>query len=65
MIYISGIIDGKYGFYRSGDEGSSWEKLNDDKHLFGEVNSIEGDSRKRGRFFIGSGSMGVIVGEEL
>ncbi len=64
MIYISGIIDGKYGFYRSGDEGSSWEKLNDDKHLFGEVNSIEGDSRKRGRFFIGSGSMGVIVGEE-
>ncbi len=64
MIFISGIIDGKYGFYRSGDEGSSWEKLNDDKHLFGEVNSVEGDSRKRGRFFIGSGSMGVIVGEE-
>ncbi len=64
MIYISGIIDGKYGFYRSEDEGYSWDKLNDEKHLFGEVNSMEGDCRKRGRFFIGSGSMGVIVGEE-
>ncbi len=65
MLYISGVINGEYGFYRSADEGRSWEKLNDDKHLFGEVNSIEGDSRKKGRFFIGSGSMGAVVGEEI
>ncbi|MCR4586267.1 MAG: endoglucanase, partial [Lachnospiraceae bacterium] len=64
MIYISGIIDSHYGFYRSGDEGETWQLLNDEHHLFGEVNSIEGDSRMRGRFFIASGSLGVIVGEE-
>ena len=64
MIYISGIIDSHYGFYRSEDEGESWQLLNDEKHRFGEVNSIEGDSRMRGRFFIASGSLGVIVGEE-
>ncbi len=63
MIYISGIIDSHYGFYRSEDEGVSWQLLNDERHRFGEINSIEGDSRKYGRFFIASGSLGVIVGE--
>lgn len=65
MIYICGIIGGEYGFFRSADEGKSWDKLNDDKHRFGDINCIEGDSRTFGRFFIGSGSLGVIVGEEV
>ncbi|MCR5250150.1 MAG: endoglucanase [Lachnospiraceae bacterium] len=64
MIYISGILDGRYGFYRSADEGESWELLNDDEHRFGEINSVEGDSRCFGRFFIATGSLGVLVGEE-
>ncbi len=64
MIYICGTIGGEYGFFRSADEGRSWDKLNDEKHCFGDINSIEGDSRTYGRFFIGSGSLGVIVGEE-
>ncbi len=65
MIYISGIIDGHYGFYRSADEGKSWQLLNNEKQRFGEINSIEGDSRVFGRFFIASGSCGVVVGEEV
>ena len=64
MIYICGIIDGVHGFYRSADEGKSWSKLNDAKQRFGDINCIEGDSRTFGRFYIGSGSFGVIVGEE-
>ncbi|MBP5609523.1 MAG: hypothetical protein J6X66_14810 [Lachnospiraceae bacterium] len=64
MLYICGVISGEYGFFRSDDEGKSWYKLNDDKHRFGDINSIEGDSRTYGRFYIGSGSFGVIVGEE-
>ncbi|MBR3307801.1 MAG: endoglucanase [Lachnospiraceae bacterium] len=64
MIYINGIIDGHYGFYRSPDNGKSWQLLNDEEHRYGDINSIEGDSRHFGRFFIGSGSFGVIVGEE-
>ena len=64
MIYICGIIDGEHGFYRSADEGKNWFKLNDGRQRFGDINCIEGDSRTFGRFFIGSGSFGVIVGEE-
>ncbi|MBR3525881.1 MAG: hypothetical protein IKO11_08535, partial [Lachnospiraceae bacterium] len=64
MIYICAILDGHYGFYRSADEGKSWQLLNNEKQRFGEVNSIEGDSRVFGRFFIASGSFGVLYGEE-
>ena len=64
MIYVSAVIDSHYGFYRSEDEGAGWQLLNDEAHRFGEINSVEGDSRTRGRFFIASGSLGVIVGEE-
>lgn len=64
MIYICAILGGHYGFYRSADEGKSWQLLNDEKQLFGEINSIEGDSRVFGRFFIASGSFGVLYGEE-
>lgn len=63
-IYVSAIIDGVYGFYRSFDDGKSFEKLNDKDHLFGEINSLEADKRTFGRFFIATGSRGVIYGEE-
>ena len=62
-LYISGIIEGEYGFYRSLDEGQSWERLNTAKQMFGDINSIEGDSRCFGRFFIATGSVGVLYGE--
>jgi hypothetical protein len=62
-IYICGVIQHSYGFFRSMNEGRSWEKINDDTQQFGEINSIDGDSRKAGRFFIATGSFGVKYGE--
>ena len=62
-LYVSASIGGKYGFYRSLDQGASFQKLNDDTQYFGDVNSIDGDKRKFGRFFIGTGSRGVLYGE--
>lgn len=61
--YISGIISGEYGFYRSLDEAGSWEKLNTKSQMFGEINSIDGDCRTFGRFFLATGSRGVLYGE--
>lgn len=63
-IYVSAIIDEVYGFYRSFDEGKTFEKLNDKAHMFGEINSLEADKRTFGRFFIATGSRGVVYGEE-
>ena len=63
-LYICGKLSGAYGFYRSLDEGKSWTKLNTANQMFGDINSVEGDSRVFGRFFIATGSRGVIYGEE-
>ena len=31
--------------------------------MFGEINAIEGDSREEGRFYLATGSRGLICGE--
>lgn len=62
-LYICGVIRETYGFFRSFDDGITWEKINDDSQNFGDINSIDGDCRKVGRFFIATGSFGVKYGE--
>lgn len=64
-IYICGLIQGQYGFFRSFDDGATWEKINNDAQKFGDINSIDGDSRKAGRFFIATGSFGLKYGEPI
>ena len=63
-IYICGVIDGIYGFFRSFDDGLTYERINNDRQMFGDINSIDGDKRFFGRFYIATGSRGVIYGEE-
>lgn len=63
-IYICGVLDGIYGFFRSYDQGKTFVRINSDKQQFGGINSIDGDSRKPGRFFIATGSFGLKYGEE-
>ncbi len=64
-IYICGIIDGKYGFYRTLDEGKTYERINADNQMYGEINSMDGDKKVFGRVFIATGSRGVLYGEEV
>jgi len=61
-LYFCGAIDGEYGFYRSFDEMNTVERINTDRQMFGEINSIDGDCRTFGRFFIATGSRGVLYG---
>ncbi len=63
-LYVSGEIRGEYGFFRSFDDGESFERINNEKQMFGDINSIDGDCRVFGRFFIGTGSRGVLYGQE-
>ena len=60
---MPGNYDGEYGFYRSVDDGQSYVRLNTDKQMYGEINSVEGDSQVYGRFYIATGSRGVLYGE--
>lgn len=64
-IYFSGNIDGQYGFYRSMDELEACERLNTSEQMYGEINSMDGDKRVFGRFFLATGSRGVLYGEEV
>ena len=62
-IYIAGNIAGTYGFYRSFDDAKTWERINTDKQMFGGIMSIDGDSRTFGRFFLATGTRGLVYGE--
>lgn len=64
-LYVCATISGEYGFYRSFDEGKTWERINDARHMYGDINSLEADKRVFGRFFIATGSRGVVYGEPL
>ncbi len=64
-LYICGRLNGTFGFFRSFDGGKSWQKLNDDAHCFGEIKSVDADKRVPGRFFIATGTRGLIYGKEL
>lgn len=61
-IYISGTIDGEYGFYVTEDEGRTYNRLNTEKQMYGDIMSITGDPRVKGRFYIATGSRGVLYG---
>ena len=61
-IFITGIVNDEYGFYRSDDYGQSWIRINNDNQMFGRISAIAGDPREFGRFYIASGSRGLIYG---
>lgn len=62
-IYTAAEIDGEYGFYRSVDDAQTFVRLNSENQMYGEINSLEADSRVYGRFYLGTGSRGVLYGE--
>ncbi|HEY2407182.1 MAG TPA: hypothetical protein VGI10_14320 [Polyangiaceae bacterium] len=63
-MYLIGKVGGVYGFYRSDDSGSHWNRINDDAHQFGRASVIIGDPRKYGRVYIGTGGRGILYGDQ-
>ncbi len=63
-LFTSGRRGGVYGFWRSDDYGESWILISDENQHFGTVISIAGDMREHSRFYIATGSRGLIYGQE-
>lgn len=63
-IYLSGIIGGEYGFYRTLDDGATYTRLNTDRQMFGGIISLDGDCRTFGQFYLATGTYGLIYGKE-
>ena len=64
-VYVAATIGGEYGFYRTLDDGQTFVRLNTEEQMYGEINSMEGDSQVYGRFYIATGSRGVLYGEPV
>ena len=63
-LYITGIIGGVSGIFRSDDVGETWIRINDDRHQFGSINSaITGDPRVYGRVYVGTNGFGIVYGD--
>lgn len=61
-LYTNGKIQGTYGFYRSNDYGQTWERINNETQMFGSIISIAGDDRVYGRFYLATGTKGLVYG---
>lgn len=64
MVYFAGIIDGEYGFYRTPDDGVTFQRINEWNQMYGRIHSVDGDKEKFGRFYIATGSSGLLYGDE-
>ena len=64
-LYISGTLFGEYGFWRSFDCGRSWARINNDNQMYGQITSMDGDFRKKGRVYLATGFTGALYGEEI
>ena len=63
-IYFCGVIGGEYGFYRTLDDCASCVRLNTERQMYGHINSIDGDCREFGLFYLATGCYGLLYGKE-
>jgi xyloglucan-specific exo-beta-1,4-glucanase len=63
-LYAIGTRDDLRAIWRSDDEGSTWLRLNDDRHEYGRrYRVIAGDARVFGRVYVGTDGRGIVYGE--
>lgn len=63
-VYAMGNAGQGEGIYRSLDKGMTWERINDENHLFGNLTSfITGDSRVFGRVYFATNGRGIVMGD--
>lgn len=61
-LYLIGVVNGQYGFFRSDDAAVSWVRINDDAHQYGLVLHICGDMQEYGRVYVGTHGRGIVTG---
>jgi hypothetical protein len=63
-IYLTGIVGGVQGIFRSVDEGASWVRINNDAQQWGWIGqSITGDPNVFGRVYLGTNGRGALYGD--
>jgi hypothetical protein len=62
-LFVSGIIDGTYGFYKKDRPEAVWIRINNDAQMYGGITSISGDPNAVGRFYVATNARGAFWGE--
>lgn len=63
-IFIGGTAGNQRGFFRSDDQGQTWIRINDDNHQYGNIITLNGDSRVHGRLYIGTNGRGILYADK-
>ena len=63
-IYLTGIVGGVQGIFRSTDEGASWMRINDDSEQYAWIGqTITGDPDVFGRVYLGTNGRGILYAD--
>jgi xyloglucan-specific exo-beta-1,4-glucanase len=63
-IYLTGIVGGVQGVFRSTDEGASWVRINDDSEQYAWIGqTITGDPNVFGRVYLGTNGRGILYAD--
>jgi hypothetical protein len=63
-IFLAGTVDGVTGVFRSDDTATTWVRVNDDRHQYGNMGeALTGDPRVYGRYYLGTNGRGIIQGD--
>jgi hypothetical protein len=62
-VFISGTVNGVFGYFRSDDEAKTWVRINDDRHQFGGSPAVAGDPRVFGRIYVGTHGRGIFYAD--
>jgi hypothetical protein len=62
-IYLTGVVGGVQGIFRSTNEGASWVRINDGQHQYAWIGqTITGDPHVFGRVYLGTNGRGILAG---
>ena len=65
-VFLVGTVDGVTGVFRSDNTGTSWVRINDDAHQYGNAgDALAGDPRVYGRVYLGTNGRGILYADRL
>ncbi|MBL7258965.1 cellulose binding domain-containing protein [Paractinoplanes lichenicola] len=63
-VFLVGTVGGVTGVFRSDDTGTSWVRINDDQHQYGNAgDALAGDPRIYGRVYLGTNGRGILYAD--